>query len=74
MRAERIGHGYHAYDDPEVYAKVIREHIHLETCPISSILTKACDSDVTKHPLRKYVFVARRVELTVLRIQTMPNC
>ncbi|WAR15795.1 ADA-like protein [Mya arenaria] len=67
MKAERIGHGYHAYDDPEVYKKVINEHIHLETCPISSILTKACDSDVTKHPLRKsvkrlksYIFNAAR--------------
>lgn len=55
MQAERIGHGYHAYDDEETYRKVINENVHLETCPISSILTKACDADIQKHPLKAFV-------------------
>ena len=52
MQAERIGHGYHSYDDEETYQRVIKEQVHLETCPISSILTKACDADIQKHPLK----------------------
>ena len=53
MGAERLGHGYHAFDDDTTYQRVIREQIHLETCPISSIITKACDEDVQKHPLKQ---------------------
>lgn len=53
MYAERIGHGYHALDDPELYQRIIKEQVHLETCPISSILTKACDKDEQKHPLKQ---------------------
>lgn len=30
MHAERIGHGYHVLDDPQVYAKAIKKHIHFE--------------------------------------------
>ena len=37
MGAERLGHGYHAYDDDTTYRRVLREQIHPETCPISSI-------------------------------------
>ena len=53
MGAERLGHGYHAYDDDTTYRRVLREQIHLETCPISSIITKACDEDIQKHPLKQ---------------------
>lgn len=55
MCAERIGHGYHALDDPELYQRIIKEQVHLETCPISSIMTKACDKDEQKHPLKQFV-------------------
>ncbi|XP_052240483.1 adenosine deaminase-like isoform X2 [Dreissena polymorpha] len=55
FRAERVGHGYHAYDDRDVYEKVIREHIHLETCPISSIMSRACEADPQIHPLKQFV-------------------
>lgn len=55
MLAERIGHGYHAMEDPQLYQRIIREQIHLETCPISSIMTKACDKDPMKHPLKQFV-------------------
>lgn len=55
MKAERIGHGYHAYDDPEVYQRVIKEQVHLEICPISSVLTRACPADIQVHPLKAFV-------------------
>ncbi|KAL5013266.1 hypothetical protein ScPMuIL_007536 [Solemya velum] len=55
MYAERIGHGYHVLEDPELYERVLRDKIHLETCPISSIRTKACPEDIKKHPLLKFV-------------------
>lgn len=55
MLAERIGHGYHCVDDPDLYRRVLKDQVHLETCPISSILTKACSSDIQQHPLKKFV-------------------
>lgn len=55
MMADRIGHGYHAIDDEATYSRVIKDQIHLETCPISSIITKSCDPDIQKHPLRTFV-------------------
>merc|ERR1740121_685206 len=44
--AQRIGHGYHLLEDPELYAR-LRDggKIHLECCPTSSLLTKNCTGD-----------------------------
>lgn len=53
MKAERIGHGYHAYDDKELYKKIVESQVHLETCPISSIITGACIQE--SHPLKQFV-------------------
>lgn len=55
MCAERIGHGYGSIGHPDVYNVILQNQIHLETCPISSIMTKACDKDIQKHPLRQFV-------------------
>ncbi|KAL4218106.1 hypothetical protein ACF0H5_022842 [Mactra antiquata] len=55
MLAERIGHGYHSIEDPDLYQRIIRDQVHLEACPISSIMTKACEEDHMKHPLREFV-------------------
>jgi len=41
LHAERIGHGYHVLDDPDLYQRCLRENVHFETCPISSVLTNA---------------------------------
>ncbi|KAL3888015.1 hypothetical protein ACJMK2_000399 [Sinanodonta woodiana] len=55
MYAERIGHGYHALDDLELYQRILRDGVHLEVCPISSIRTKACPEDIKQHPLLRLV-------------------
>ena len=50
MFAERIGHGYSAVADPEVYQKCLSANIHFEVCPISSYYTGAI-SPTVKHPV-----------------------
>ena len=54
LGAERIGHGYHAVDDPAVWKLVLEKQIHLEACPISSLKTGSV-ADWASHPLKKYV-------------------
>jgi len=39
--AQRIGHGYRVLEDEELYAKCLKDRVHFETCPTSSILTGA---------------------------------
>lgn len=55
MKAERIGHGYHVLDDEELYQRCLKDHVHFEVCPISSIRTKGVSSDLSKHPLLRFV-------------------
>ncbi|XP_078092633.1 adenosine deaminase [Mustelus asterias] len=50
LKAERIGHGYHAVEDPCLYERLLKQNMHFELCPWSSYLTGACDPDLTKHP------------------------
>ena len=52
MFANRIGHGYHSIDNEDTYQRVIKEQVHLEVCPVSSIITKSLDPDIQKHPLK----------------------
>ena len=57
MGAERIGHGYHALDDPAVYARCRKDNIHFEVCHMSSIMTGAVsagDAASLKHPLIRF--------------------
>jgi len=39
--AQRIGHGYRVLEDEELYARCLRERVHFEVCPTSSLLTGA---------------------------------
>ena len=41
LHAQRIGHGYRVLEDEELYARCLREKVHFETCPTSSLLTGA---------------------------------
>ena len=41
LRAERIGHGYAVLRDSALYARCLRDKVHFEVCPTSSILTGA---------------------------------
>ncbi|NXU56777.1 ADA deaminase, partial [Turnix velox] len=50
LKTERIGHGYHVLEDPELYKELLKAKMHFEVCPWSSYLTGACLPDFTKHP------------------------
>ncbi|KAJ8400611.1 hypothetical protein AAFF_G00393800 [Aldrovandia affinis] len=54
LKAERIGHGYHAIDDQALYERLLEKNMHFEVCPISSKFTGACVPDFTKHPLIRF--------------------
>ncbi|XP_035207554.1 adenosine deaminase-like [Stegodyphus dumicola] len=55
LLVERIGHGYHVVDDPEIYSQCLKSGVHFETCPLSSILTGAVSlNDDTKHPIVRF--------------------
>ncbi|NWS50406.1 ADA deaminase, partial [Probosciger aterrimus] len=54
LKAERIGHGYHVLDDPELYKELLRAKMHFEVCPWSSYLTGACLPDFGKHPVAQF--------------------
>ncbi|XP_008939950.1 PREDICTED: adenosine deaminase, partial [Merops nubicus] len=54
LKAERIGHGYHVLDDPELYKELLRSKMHFEVCPWSSYLTGACLPDFRKHPVAQF--------------------
>ena len=50
LRAERIGHGVRALEDPAVVALLAERRVPLEICPTSNGLTGAAPADAT-HPL-----------------------
>ncbi len=53
LRAERIGHGLAAIDDPELVEELATRQIPIEICLTSNLRTGCCAS-LEKHPLRKY--------------------
>jgi adenosine deaminase len=62
LHAQRIGHGYHLVDDPELYERVRRERVPLECCLTSSLQTGAVAS-LDEHPVRR--FLADGLEVTL---------
>ncbi|NXA34221.1 ADA deaminase, partial [Eudromia elegans] len=54
LKAERIGHGYHVLEDPELYKELLGRKMHFEVCPWSSYLTGACLPDFRKHPVTQF--------------------
>ena len=54
LRAERIGHGTSAVQDPELLAYLVEHGIPLEVCPTSNIATRAVP-DLEQHPIREMV-------------------
>ena len=52
LNAERIGHGLRAIDDPELVKYLADEHIPVEVCISSNVLTGCCET-VEQHPIRK---------------------
>ena len=54
MFAERIGHGYRVMNDSKAYERCLKERIHFEACPTSSILTGSVsiqDAMLHRHPI-----------------------
>ncbi len=62
LRAERIGHGTSAAEDPELLAHLAEHGIPLEVCPTSNVATKAVPS-LDEHPIRE--MAAAGVKVTV---------
>ncbi|MFE0919807.1 MULTISPECIES: adenosine deaminase [Streptomyces] len=54
LRAERIGHGTSAAQDPKLLAYLAEHRIPLEVCPTSNIATRAVRT-IEEHPLARFV-------------------
>ncbi len=52
LKADRIGHGLHAIDDPELVRYLAEQQIPVEICISSNVLTGCCTS-LEQHPVRK---------------------
>lgn len=53
MMCDRLGHAYHALDDKSVYDRIIQNQIHVEMCPMSSIVTGSVTPDLEEHALQR---------------------
>jgi adenosine deaminase/aminodeoxyfutalosine deaminase len=53
LRAERIGHGLTAWQDPELVEELSRRQVPLEICLTSNRRTGCCSS-LAEHPVRNY--------------------
>ena len=51
--AERVGHGYRTLEDEKLYQRLLTEGMHFECCPWSSIMTGACNPDLSKHAVKR---------------------
>ncbi len=52
LKAERIGHGLHAIDDPELVRYLADHQIPVEVCITSNVMTGCCAA-LEQHPVRK---------------------
>uniref|UniRef100_A0A8C6V9D4 Adenosine deaminase n=1 Tax=Naja naja TaxID=35670 RepID=A0A8C6V9D4_NAJNA len=55
LKAERIGHGYHIFEDEQLYKQLLEKNIHFELCPLSSHLTGACKTSFKEHPVIRFM-------------------
>ncbi len=53
LRAERIGHGLTAGQDPELIEELARRQIPIEICVTSNLRTGCC-AELSQHPVRRY--------------------
>lgn len=53
LRAERIGHGLNAHQDPELVEELATRQIPIEICITSNLRTGCCPS-LAEHPVRNY--------------------
>jgi adenosine deaminase/aminodeoxyfutalosine deaminase len=62
LKADRIGHGLHAVDDPELVRYLAEKQIPVEVCITSNVMTGCC-TGVEQHPVRKLFDAGVRVTL-----------
>jgi adenosine deaminase len=53
LKADRIGHGTRAIDDPELVSFLKEAQIPIEMCPLSNLSTGVV-ADIALHPIRKF--------------------
>ncbi len=53
LKAERIGHGITAAQDPELVKEMAKDQIPFEICPTSNTFTKKVVSRIQDHPIRQ---------------------
>jgi adenosine deaminase len=53
LHAERLGHGVHAHDDPELFRYLKETQLPIDMNPISNVKTGAVPS-LESHPIRQY--------------------
>src|SRR5271170_1481742 len=53
LKAERIGHGLTAEQDPELIEELAERQIPIEICVTSNLRTGVC-TELAKHPVRRY--------------------
>jgi adenosine deaminase/aminodeoxyfutalosine deaminase len=53
LKAERIGHGLTAEQDPELIEELAERQIPIEICVTSNVRTGCC-ADVSQHPVRRF--------------------
>jgi aminodeoxyfutalosine deaminase len=53
LKAERIGHGLTAGQDPELIEELAERQIPIEICVTSNLRTGCC-SEIAQHPVRRY--------------------
>lgn len=54
LGAERLGHGVHAHDDPDLLRYLRDTQLPIDMCPVSNVKTGAVPS-LAAHPLRRYL-------------------
>lgn len=53
LRAERIGHGLTAYQDPDLVQELSQRQVPVEICVTSNVKTGVCPS-IAEHPVKRY--------------------
>ena len=52
LKTDRLGHGLHAVDDPELVRYLARQQVPVEVCITSNVVTGCCAA-LAEHPVRK---------------------
>uniref|UniRef100_A0A1B6LS37 Adenosine deaminase n=1 Tax=Graphocephala atropunctata TaxID=36148 RepID=A0A1B6LS37_9HEMI len=54
LGSERVGHGYHVLEDPEIYKTCLQDRVHFECCPHSSLMTGSVKAGGKTHPIIRF--------------------